>query len=424
MKKSFITLGFCLSIFWTASAQTPSVTINGTPPPYTFTGDVTQTGQTFNFSSGTATTATSITGGGAGAQLYNTAASTTAFVYPATDTNAMNLDGNRTDSYTPDGTPERPYKTLAQLVTGMASVTGSYVIACNPTTTAYTYTGAVTFPSYQGTIIGNGCNWNITGNVSIPGVYFISNLYTTITGTLSYTGSSTAEKVRIGGSLTVSGGVTTSGYDHFFDMSILSNTVVNVASGSTPVFTNVVGTPLIKTAAGSTAATVVTIIDSQSLASGAYTNVDMSNGGLAVIRGFIATNNNTVPNINLAGSSGSSASVASSLASVSVVWAAAGSSYVYIDNGSIYGLLTGSNLLTPNGLGMSAPGTNTMTVKSGTTGAATFDSGTTGAVNVGTGANAKTVTIGNSTGATALILNAGTAGGKRFRHQHGRNHDG
>ncbi len=40
--------------------------------------------------------------------------------------------------------------------------------------------------------------------------------------------------------------------------------------------------------------------------------------------------------------------------------------------------------------------------------ALTLDSGTTGAVSIGTGSNAKTVTIGNTTGATALNLNAGT----------------
>ena len=51
-----------------------------------------------------------------------------------------------------------------------------------------------------------------------------------------------------------------------------------------------------------------------------------------------------------------------------------------------------------------------MTINSGTTGALTLDSGTTGAINIGTGANAKTVTIGNITGATALVLNSGTAG--------------
>jgi hypothetical protein len=346
---------------------------------------------------------------GAG-QPYNSADGTTNFVYPATDTQNLTLDGNRTDSYTPDGTIERPYNTLTQLIAGMANVTGPFVINCTPTTSAYTYTGAVTFPNYQTGIVGQGCAWNITGNVTIPGVYQISNLYTTITGTLVYTDSSGSEKIRTGGSLTVNGGVTTSGYDHFFDMSILSNTVINVGAGSTPVFTNVVGTPLYKSMATSDYHTVLTIIDSQSLATGAYTNVDMSNGGLAIIRGFIATNNNTVPNINLAGSSGSSTTVASELAGVSAAWMAGGASYTYLDNGSVYGVLTGTHLLTPNGLGMSAPAANTMTVKSGTTGAATFDSGTTGAVNVGTGANAKTVTIGNTTGASSLVLNAGTLG--------------
>lgn len=38
----------------------------------------------------------------------------------------------------------------------------------------------------------------------------------------------------------------------------------------------------------------------------------------------------------------------------------------------------------------------------------TFDSGTTGSVNIGTGSNAKTITIGNTTGATALNLQSGT----------------
>jgi len=43
-----------------------------------------------------------------------------------------------------------------------------------------------------------------------------------------------------------------------------------------------------------------------------------------------------------------------------------------------------------------------------TTTALTLDSGTTGAIDVGTSANAKTITIGNATGATSLVLNAGT----------------
>ena len=49
-----------------------------------------------------------------------------------------------------------------------------------------------------------------------------------------------------------------------------------------------------------------------------------------------------------------------------------------------------------------------LSITTGTTGILTLDSGTTGAINIGTGANAKTITIGNSTGATSLVLNAGT----------------
>lgn len=44
------------------------------------------------------------------------------------------------------------------------------------------------------------------------------------------------------------------------------------------------------------------------------------------------------------------------------------------------------------------------------TGALTLDSGTTGAVNLGTGAAAKTVTVGNTTGATAVAIKSGSGG--------------
>jgi hypothetical protein len=60
------------------------------------------------------------------------------------------------------------------------------------------------------------------------------------------------------------------------------------------------------------------------------------------------------------------------------------------------------------GADLTTPAANTLTVISGTTGVATFDSGTTGAVNIGTNANAKALTIGNTTGGTSLALNTGT----------------
>jgi hypothetical protein len=58
--------------------------------------------------------------------------------------------------------------------------------------------------------------------------------------------------------------------------------------------------------------------------------------------------------------------------------------------------------------GQSVTGANELTLVSTTTGTAAFDSGTTGAVNVGTGASAKTVTVGSVTGAAATTLRAGT----------------
>lgn len=52
--------------------------------------------------------------------------------------------------------------------------------------------------------------------------------------------------------------------------------------------------------------------------------------------------------------------------------------------------------------------TGTLSLSSGTGTALTIDSGTTGALNIGTGANAKTITLGNNTGATAIANMVGT----------------
>ena len=75
--------------------------------------------------------------------------------------------------------------------------------------------------------------------------------------------------------------------------------------------------------------------------------------------------------------------------------------------------LTGTGattITTDNTLNLSSAAGAALTVTSGTTGALNLDSGSTGAVNVGAGASAKTVTVGNTTGTTALNLNSGTGG--------------
>jgi hypothetical protein len=80
------------------------------------------------------------------------------------------------------------------------------------------------------------------------------------------------------------------------------------------------------------------------------------------------------------------------------------------------GPTTGANNITVT-TGQSITGADELTLVSTTTGTASLDSGTTGAVNLGTGASAKTVTVGSVTGAAATTIQSGsgsmifTAGG-------------
>jgi trimeric autotransporter adhesin len=72
---------------------------------------------------------------------------------------------------------------------------------------------------------------------------------------------------------------------------------------------------------------------------------------------------------------------------------------------------TGATTLTSSStLDLSSATASNLSVTTGTTGVLTLDTGTTGAINIGTNANAKTVTIGNTTGASALNLQSGTGG--------------
>ena len=76
MKKLSIAIAVlaCLSIIRTASAQTPTPTINGTPPPFVFNGaGVSQVGQTFTFA-GSGTNACTVANG---CVLYNGTTATT-----------------------------------------------------------------------------------------------------------------------------------------------------------------------------------------------------------------------------------------------------------------------------------------------------------------------------------------------------------
>ena len=76
-------------------------------------------------------------------------------------------------------------------------------------------------------------------------------------------------------------------------------------------------------------------------------------------------------------------------------------------NGTISLNIDGTSGLNVGSTGISSIGNVAHTiVNSG--GALAIDSNSTGAINIGTGASAKTITIGNATGATALAFNSGT----------------
>jgi fibronectin-binding autotransporter adhesin len=78
---------------------------------------------------------------------------------------------------------------------------------------------------------------------------------------------------------------------------------------------------------------------------------------------------------------------------------------------NLAGAATALNVGAAGGLTVTSGGA--LTVNSAATSALSLDSGTTGSLSLGTGANAKSITIGNTTGATALTINSGadTTGG-------------
>ncbi len=77
-------------------------------------------------------------------------------------------------------------------------------------------------------------------------------------------------------------------------------------------------------------------------------------------------------------------------------------SLLTVGNGDLFQVNSSGDIITATAENLS--------ITTGTTGILTLDSGTTGAINIGTNANAKTITLGNSTGATAVNFNTGTAG--------------
>jgi hypothetical protein len=226
-----------------------------------------------------ATTAASLASGSAGAQPYQTATSTTAFVYPATDTFMLTLDANRTDVYTEDGTIERPYKTLSALVASIPS-TGLVSIFSSPNL-SYASSVAAVFPAVPTTIYGNNSTWTYNGGLTINAVpTTIYDLNTVGTTTYS-TCSSTLRSERHGGSY--SGGNVTLGagcYNHIYGTNLSGNSNFLTING-TLYGEALTGSMGIKSG-GSSA--LIAIYNPSITKSSGY-NIDMTLGGQLLLNG-------------------------------------------------------------------------------------------------------------------------------------------
>ncbi|MFZ1249605.1 MAG: hypothetical protein WAQ24_04790 [Candidatus Saccharimonadales bacterium] len=122
-------------------------------------------------------------------------------------------------------------------------------------------------------------------------------------------------------------------------------------------------------------------------------------------------------NINISGSVTAGSSMSFSAASAASIQSASSQALNVTGNAASTFSTSAGQLTVQSGSGTLSLGSSTaltanagLTISSATTNALTLDSGTTGGVNLGTNANAKTITIGNTTGATSIahLVGGGT----------------
>ena len=144
-----------------------------------------------------------------------TATSATTFFY---------LDGSRSDSYTTDGSYERPYKTLDAVFAALSAYasagnSGPVAIWSNPSV-SYITANAISTPANQVIIYGNNSTWTFSAGVTLNGPSTIYDLNTVGNVNHAYTGTTRSE--RHGGSY-AAGNLTISGFEHWYGVQ-LTNT--------------------------------------------------------------------------------------------------------------------------------------------------------------------------------------------------------
>lgn len=189
------------------------------------------------------------------------------------------LDGNRSDTYTADGTIERPYKTLATLASALPS-SGLTSIFVSPNST-YSISSAATLPAVPTTIYGNNSTWTFSAGVTnnaVPSIVYDLNTV----GAVTYgTCSSTTRSERHGGSY--SGGNVVFGagcYNHQYGVNLSGNSYTATVNGL--LYGEALTGSMGLKSGGSSA--LIALYNPNMTKSSGY-NVDMTSGGQLLMNG-------------------------------------------------------------------------------------------------------------------------------------------
>lgn len=246
------------------------------------------------------------------------------------------INGNRAANYTPDGTVNRPFRSISSALA--INPTSAITIHLSPGN--YTDSSPINFPAYPVTIYGNGATWTVP-SVTVNAPYTIYNLNTVGNVIYAYTG--TTRSLRVGGTLV--GDVSISGFEDYESVNFSAHTVT-VQAGANPLFSHCTfGSKLVSGASTST----ITINDCQfSRSTVDDYNIDMAAGGNLVCRGALLDNKTyatggTHANINLSGASTTTPSLLAGCICGNGI--SAGTAYVIFGDDNIAPVLTGTKIV-------------------------------------------------------------------------------
>jgi hypothetical protein len=203
-------------------------------------------------------------------------------------------DVNRTDSYTPDGSIDKPYKTFGAAQVEIAALvaaggTGPYGIWMNPG--AYTESGAVSQAAVPVVIYGNSSTLTATGGVTVNGPTVVYDLNTVGAVTYAYTGTTRSE--RHGGSYS-GGNVIVSGFVHWYGVQASGTGGYTVTVNGTLAGDFTTGGMQFRSGGSS----ALIALNNSNLQKASGYNFDMTNGGMLALNGGYLTTVGS-PNIYL-----------------------------------------------------------------------------------------------------------------------------